>query len=116
MELVSLKRPEKKADKETAEEPVREPYPWGTRIRLEKEELDKLQMTVTDFDIGNKVSIVADAEVVSLRESANQRRKNKTVELQITAIGLGQPKTQKKSKYKEFQTVRDSHPTGSIKE
>lgn len=115
MELVSLKRAEKKVStEEKAIEPMREPYPYGTRITLEKEELDKLQMAVTDFEIGNKVTIMADAEVVSLRESANQRNKTKSVELQITAIGLGQPKTQKKSKYKEFQTMRDSQPSASM--
>ena len=117
MKLVSLKRPKEKAVADS--KPVDaspEPYPWGTRITLEKEELDKLQITVDDFGIGNKVSIMADAEVVSLRESVDQQNKTKSVELQITAIGLDKPKTQKKSRFKEFQAIRDSQPNEVMKE
>jgi len=116
MALTSLKRKPKKAEKIDAPEPMQDLYPWGLRITLEKEELDKLDLTVANFDIGDKVSIVAEAEVVSLRESANQKNKTKSVELQIMAVDLGKPKAQRKSKFKEFQMIRDSQPTEAMKE
>lgn len=117
MALTSLKRRSKKTGTiEKTSKQMQDLYSWGLRITFEKEELDKLDLNVTDFDIGNKVSIMAEAEVISLRESANGTNKTKSVELQIMAVDLGKPKAQRKSKFTEFQTIRDSQPTEAMKE
>lgn len=64
-------------------------YPYGLRISLSGEELAKLGCT--DCKVGEKMQIMAMAEVVSTSENqdADDESPRKRVELQITDMGMG---------------------------
>jgi len=85
--MISLKIT-KKQDEENAE--VAQPvgsmdnrYPWGTRIQLEQDSLDKLGIVKLPA-VGDKLMIEAKVEVISVRQSED----GKSVELQITDMDL----------------------------
>lgn len=58
-------------------------YPWGTRINLEQDTLDKLGIKKLPA-VGDELMIEAKVRVISVRESDN----SKSVELQITDMDL----------------------------
>lgn len=58
-------------------------YPWGTRINLEQDTLDKLGIKRLP-NVGDELMIEAKVRVISVRESDN----SKSVELQITDMDL----------------------------
>lgn len=90
MALVSMKRQKKtkKEGKDTACWPD-EVYPWGLRISLSQEELDKLGIKAVSFKIGSDVSISASAKITSIRILAENKKEDATVEMQITGLSLG---------------------------
>jgi len=94
MKLQSMKRTkkEKKEYEETmaVDSMEGEDYPYGLRIRLEKESLESLGLDVDDFSIGGKVDLVCEAEVVSLSESVNENNSHADVSLQITDLAMKQ--------------------------
>lgn len=69
----------------------RESYPYGLRIDLDPESLDKLGLSASEFKAGNTVKLMAQAEVkvVTQVESEDQESfPRSNVELQITSLGL----------------------------
>lgn len=58
-------------------------YPWGTRLNLESDTLDKLGIKTLPA-VGDELMIEAKVRVISVRESDN----SKSVELQITDMDL----------------------------
>lgn len=84
--MISLKNTSKTEDeKETAiaSPDNQDGYPWGTRINLEQDTLDKLGIEKLPA-VGDELMIEAKVRVISVRESDN----SKSVELQITDMDL----------------------------
>ena len=88
--LTDMKLSTKKAKLATA--PIGEespPYPWGLRITLEDEALNKLGKGTKGFGIGARMSMECQVEVVSVSESEELKgRKNRSVGLQIIKMAL----------------------------
>jgi len=84
--MISLKMTRKKEDENETPEAVGttgNQYPWGTRINLESDTLDKLGITKLP-NVGDKIMIEGKCEVISVRQSED----GKSVELQITDMDL----------------------------
>ncbi len=68
----------------TVEEGSRAEYPYGLKIRLEKQELDKLNLTLKDYDIGDVVKFNIKTEVMSLSSSESyEGDESQSIEFQI---------------------------------
>ena len=84
--MISLKNTRKTEDEKNEIEPAignQDGYPWGTRIDLESDTLDKLGIKTLPA-VGDELMIEAKVRVISVRESDNSR----SVELQITDMYL----------------------------
>lgn len=85
-------------------------YPYGTKVRLEKEALDKLDCDPADYKVGDVLMIQARVEVVGTSIRENQGGKEyKELELQITDMSMEQDKATKKAK------AEDEHMTALSK-
>lgn len=90
MKLVSTKRDlisQKERDKKM-NACIPESYPYSTRLSLDKDVLDKLDLSPKDFKVGQKVTVQAVATVKSLRIVEGKDYDTNEVELQITEIGI----------------------------
>jgi ribosomal protein L21E len=91
MELVDVKLPKKSKTELKAEcEPIstadQDRWPWGLQLLFEKEEIAKIP-SLTNYKVGDKVAIQAEASVTSIRMSERQNGKeDHTVELQIEKV------------------------------
>lgn len=87
MKLFDMKRADCK-DEEKDSEPKTETteYPWGLRLTLEQEQLDKLD--VSKLRIGDEVNLSAVARVRSARASDERPDQICCIDLQITQLGL----------------------------
>lgn len=102
--MVSLKMTAKEAKGEFGNQVASSPspdlpkYPYGTRLTLETEALDKLGCEPSDFKVGQTLTITAKVEVIgtSTRERQGGKDRNE-VDLQFTDISLD-TKAIKKSK------------------
>lgn len=100
LKSMRLKPPSKKdlAKLETAPDIGGEVYPWGLRLHLGEDELEKLGLSALP-DVGTALHVTAVAEVVSASESRSRNgrgreRKERSVELQITKMDVDtKPKT-----------------------
>lgn len=87
--MVDMALSPKEAEDECAPayDPAKGPkYPYGLSIRLTQEELDKLQLSASDVEVGDIVHIMAFAKVTSVSSSETQEGANSCVELQIIAL------------------------------
>lgn len=73
-------------------------YPYGTKIRLETEALDKLKLRPSEYEVGQKLTVTCKVEVVGITEEARQSGERCELELQIVEINLGEDKDAKKKK------------------
>lgn len=95
MALTDMKRPKpKKSEMDKMVQPAMvegDRYPWGLRIRLEKDELEKLGVGAADFKIGQTVTIQAQGKVTSIssRESTGSEKAMQDVAIQIEKVDLG---------------------------
>jgi len=66
-------------------------YPYGLRLDLNNEELDKLGIDLADFNQGDEVMIVASCSVVGKSESVSDFDKDvrQSLTLQVEKIGFG---------------------------
>lgn len=96
--MINLKLAKKKGNsaKEATIGYEQEDYPYGTRLSFEKESLKKLGKSVTDFEIGDLVTVVAKAKVIELSQHQGNRDSER-VELQVTDIELDLPSNIKQS-------------------
>lgn len=69
-------------------------YPYGLRVCLDGESMDKLGLKELP-DVGTKMKLVAIVEVVGARIDKGQDREYKNVDLQITDMELASAKTEK---------------------
>jgi hypothetical protein len=86
--MKSMKRNEPKIKENDSVPPCEpEPYPYGLRLTLSQEILDKLDLKRLPA-VGATVSITAKAEVVATRAESCEGRSERSVELQITDMDL----------------------------
>jgi hypothetical protein len=69
-----------------------DPYPWGLRINLNGEELDKLDIKLKNLSVDDKIKIEAVAYVESIRQSKNRNGEDRNLELQITKMAVKKTK------------------------
>lgn len=69
-----------------------ERYPWGLRLNLNSEELDKLDVKLKNLSVDDKIKIEAVAYVESMRQSKNRTGEDRNLELQITKMSLKKTK------------------------
>lgn len=87
--MVDMKR--SKADMKEANTPIslgKEEYPYGLRIRLEKDDLEKLGMTKKLPAVGDEVMVEAMCKVISVSENASENHDSSSVEYQIMHISI----------------------------
>jgi hypothetical protein len=87
VKLVSTKRTPKKKDTKP-EICAPDPYPYNTRLCLDKDVMDRLNLSPKDFKVGQKVDVTAVATVKSLRQVEGKEYETSEIELQITEIGI----------------------------
>lgn len=108
MKIAHLKR-SKKELKERREEmskpmtPGDEEYPYGTRVRLENEEMDKVGLSKPK--VGDHYEIRGHAKVIGAHESADEHGPRRHVELHITHMGA--KKAEGKSIREEIEDAAD---------
>lgn len=98
MRLINMQRPKPKKDEERLSKPEAsdsyyEKWPWGLRIRLRQDELEKLKVDVSKFSANQKVAIHAMCFVSEIETSQSVDDKGKTkddncMELQITDMEI----------------------------
>lgn len=107
MALTDMKRPKPKPEKDDKASCIgdSEPYAYGLRVNLNRPELEKLGLKVSDFTVGEKMNLTATVEVIATREAAGRIADEYSinVELQITAMELGEAKKGSFSKYSDQQ-------------
>lgn len=90
--MIDLKRKAKKMKTTLGPEPMEysEPeYYHGTKIEFEKPELDKLDISLDDYSIGDKIEAAVHMEVIELRSSDSMDGEpHETLGLQITHVDL----------------------------
>lgn len=92
--LKSMKRSQQEIqEKESAlTSPDEDPYPWGLRLQLDKDSLEKLGLTLPQ--VGEKVEIAALANVTEVRsEESVEFGSERSVSLQITDLGVAPAQT-----------------------
>lgn len=89
MKLVDMKRSKKetKDRNKVSCSPDSDPYGYGMCIRLEDEDLQKLGITTLP-KVGGRMNVEAVCKVISASQSADSYGKRRSVELQITKLGL----------------------------
>ena len=87
---MELSQKEKKGMTIGVEQPTKGPnYPWGLAITLEDESLKKMKVELADYQVGDEVILHAECKVTRLSQSEREGDgKNRTMELQITSMGL----------------------------
>lgn len=97
--LIDMKRSKADMKEESANTPVsesQEQYPYGLRIMLDKDELEKMGMKKLPI-IGDEFMIEAMCKVVSVSENASENNETSSVSLQIIHLGMephqAKPKT-----------------------
>jgi len=117
MKLVDLERPKKtKEELKKERQPINvtneDRYPYGTCLRFEKEEIEKIQALET-IKADQEVSITATGfvkvvEVTDASAKSAYPRSRKSVEIQITQVAV-EPKTNKKAEQmtnEEYRQMR----------
>jgi hypothetical protein len=86
-------------------------YDYGTRITFSKEVLAKLGLDISKFHTDDKMEATVKLEVVSTRDIEGPYPE-KSMELQITDINLGEVKESPGAKkIASYKKVRDAGPT-----
>jgi len=74
---------------------LKEHYPYGLRLSLNKDSLKKLKLSVKDFKVKDKVMVMAEAEVCEVRSSSDEYSEHENVELKITNMTCAPKKTRR---------------------
>lgn len=94
MKLVNMKREGDDSPKEAMISAAPgEQYPWGLRVTLTQDELDKLGITKLP-EVGTRLKLVAEVKVVSREESQREHegggeQKQKSLGLVMCKLGIG---------------------------
>ena len=94
--LVDLKmtKKEKKESAPTAVSGMPD-YPWGTRLSLNDEALEKLGMKTLPR-VGDKVQVTGVGVITSVSQHESEKREDRNVEIQIQQIGIDTGKLEEK--------------------
>ena len=94
MKLIDLKRSKKemKKNRDIPETTNYEKYPYGLKIQLENETLEKFDIDISEFKIGQKIRVEGIAIVNSIRinQSMGDKAPRKNLSLQIIKLGLAE--------------------------
>jgi hypothetical protein len=86
--MVDMARSPEEAQETGPAMPSQNKYPWGLCIRLCQDELEKLDVSHEDWEVGDMFHLHAFAKITSISSSDTEDGgKNCCVELQITALG-----------------------------
>lgn len=91
--LVSMKR--KKEEVKKLSEPcesLEDTYPYGTRLNLQKDQIEALGLDLTDLKVGGEMVMVAKVSVESVRMSEGKSSYSRELSLQITDMKLTEEK------------------------
>jgi hypothetical protein len=85
-----------KSERKEMAEPAmaEESYPWGLRLTLDKETLDKLGIDGLPA-VGTKMLLVARAEVKGVSQHESDDHESRSVDLQITEMGVESEKAKR---------------------
>lgn len=94
--LVDMKMSKQEAKEQNSLSPGEEPrYPWGLRLDLGNESLDKLSMAMPA--VGDKMLVYAMATVTSIHASESEgSEKHRSVGLQVTSLAV-EPESESQS-------------------
>lgn len=82
--MVDMKVEDKEPEELIAEK--EEVYPWGLRITLTHEELEKLNVDCDDWQVGDMFHLFAMAKITSISKDASEHGERSCVNLQIIAL------------------------------
>lgn len=93
MTMIDLKntKDDQREKLETADEMEAPDYPWGLQITLNKETLDKLGMSITDFGIGDEIDARVMFKVQDLSKHQGEKYDSESVGLVITQAEFPKP-------------------------
>ena len=91
--LISMKHTKKESEAVPTiapSSPDKEEYPYGLRIRLENDDLEKLGIdSLPDIDTKMKITASAVVQSISSNQSVGSEGEKKCLELQITDMSVG---------------------------
>ena len=98
---ITKKEAKAKSESMVIGSPDQERYPYGLRLDLNNDTLEKLGMTELP-SVGTVLMFEAKAKVVGSRQSATEGSENRSIELQITHIDLEEGETDEEVKEGEL--------------
>lgn len=97
--MINMKTSKKEADLVASESMDSPEYPYGLRISLDNESLEKLGITKLP-DVGEQMHLVAHVTVQSVSAYEHQGdTPSRSVELQITDMAMGKPPSDARELY-----------------
>ena len=110
-DLINMELPPRKLKEDTAVPQLDvsgDKFPYGLRISLEKEQVEKLPQ-VKDFGVKDRVFITAEASVNEIRNyKRNGEDESYSVVLQIEKMDISRKKSVKEMSLKEYQEAREN--------
>jgi len=104
MPLTDMKQPKpKKSDMEAGPATGYDRYPWGLRLRMGENELEKLGIDLKSLSIKTPVAIVAVGTIVELSETQYEKETHRTLEIQITKMDLTKQNKGKMERFNDQQ-------------
>ena len=118
MALVNLKRTQEEVRPDlpaVSEMRNKEEYPYGLRITLNKDTLQKLDFPVNQVKIAQSLDLACKAQVVGIHSDVIPNEpEGMSVELQITDLDFSMPEPP--SRFKSFHDQQTSGPGGEVTE
>lgn len=113
MEMIDMKLPPPKKEDQKKLDVLSETvgydkYPWGLKLDLSTEIVDKLK--AGELNVGDKIHVMAEAVVTSKsvnEEQGDKRKTRKNVGIQIQKMGFKVIKTMDKMSTEEFMEHRN---------
>ncbi len=112
MKLVDMKNEKKPKDSKCSESVccAEDEYPYGLRLNFNSPQVKKMP-SLMSFKVGDKVNVVAEATVVTMRSSTRMKGEDEnSIELQVEKVGC-EPAVSKpvgKMSPKEYREARES--------
>jgi hypothetical protein len=88
MKLTNLARSKSEVKESPSTKIDKQHFGYGTRLRLEKEDLKKLGLKLKNVGVGDVFCGEFEAEVISVSENQSNDYSSSSIELQITKLGL----------------------------
>ena len=108
MKFIDLKRSKKeRAEGVHAPAGIEDPYPYGLRVHLDQEELDKLGLDIDQFDVGDEISFMAKGEIVSISENQSQNSESQSLSIQIQEMACEEAKQSFRDAYQMAKKKMD---------